>query len=112
MDIDGTVITRYREQQESAKKGYNAKKSVRLSHHPLMAFIPELRIVANVWLRSRNPSDLNNAENFLDETLEVLRDKKEGLIRCDQGFYFSEVSSKNESQRIDLSGSYQVLSDD
>ncbi|MCC6182324.1 MAG: transposase [Bacteroidia bacterium] len=45
LDLDSTVITRYGEQQ-GAKKGYNSKKPGRNSHHPLMAFIPEVRIIA------------------------------------------------------------------
>ena len=38
LHLDSSVITRYGHQQ-GAKKGYNPKKPVRPSHHPLMAFL-------------------------------------------------------------------------
>jgi hypothetical protein len=100
LDLDSSVITRYGEQQEGAKKGYNAKKPGRLSHHPLMAFIPELRMVANAWLRPGNTGALSNAENFLDETLHVLGNKKVGLVRCDSGFYGEKFIQKLEKQGL------------
>ncbi len=66
IDLDSTVITRYGE-QEGAKKGYNPKKIGRNSHHPLIAFISQTKMVANAWMRSGNTSDRNNYSNFLDE---------------------------------------------
>jgi len=50
VDFDSTVITRYGEQEGSAK-GYNPNKRGRNSHHPLMAFVSQTRMVANAWLR-------------------------------------------------------------
>ena len=50
LDLYSTVVTCYGEQQ-GAKKGYNPKKSGRNSHHPLMAFIPEVSMIANAWMR-------------------------------------------------------------
>lgn len=100
LDLDSTVITRYGEQQEGAKKGYNPKKPGRVSHHPLMAFIPELRMVANAWLRPGNTAALSNAENFIDETLEILQHKKVGLIRCDSGFYGESFLQKLETKEL------------
>ena len=76
IDLDSTVITRYGE-QEGASKGYNPKKPGRNSHHPLIAFISQTKMVANAWMRSGNTSDLNNYSNFLDETFDVcLKDHK------------------------------------
>lgn len=86
LDFDSSVITRYGEQQGS-KVGYNADKPGRASHHPLMAFIAETRMVANAWLRPGNTSALSNCKAFIDETFEILKDKKIGLIRADSGFY-------------------------
>jgi len=87
IDLDSTVITRYGN-QEGAKKGYNPAKKGRNSHHPLIAFISQTKMVANAWLRPGNTADLNNYESFLDETFdEVLKDKEVGLVRADSGFY-------------------------
>ena len=87
IDLDSTVITRYGD-QEGASKGYNPKKPGRNSHHPLIAFISQTKMVANAWMRSGNTSDLNNYSNFLDETFDVcLKDHKVGLVRADSGFY-------------------------
>ena len=58
LDIDSTVLTRYGEQQLDAKKGYNPKKKGRKSHHPIIAFVNEVRMVANFWLRSQDFSQL------------------------------------------------------
>jgi hypothetical protein len=44
-------MTRYGEQQGSAK-GYNKYKPGRKSHHPIMAFVSEIEMVANFWLHS------------------------------------------------------------
>jgi hypothetical protein len=44
LDIDSTIMTRYGSQY-GAKKGYNPKKKGRVSHHPLIAFVGELRLV-------------------------------------------------------------------
>jgi hypothetical protein len=66
VDLDSTVITRYGDQEGSAI-GYNPKKRGRKSHHPLMAFIDQTKMVANAWLRAGNTADTNNYEAFLDE---------------------------------------------
>jgi hypothetical protein len=51
VDIDSTIITRYGK-QELAHTGYNPSKPGRPSHHPLMAFCEELKMVINAWMRS------------------------------------------------------------
>ena len=100
IDLDSTVITRYGE-QEGAKKGYNPKKPGRNSHHPLIAFIDQTKMVANSWLRSGNTSDINNVEAFLDETFDiVLKDKKIGLIRADSGFYSNRFLNYLEEREL------------
>ena len=87
IDLDSTVITRYGN-QEGASKGYNPAKKGRNSHHPLIAFISQTRMVANAWMRPGNTADLNNYTGFLNETFdEVLQDKEIGLVRADSGFY-------------------------
>lgn len=99
LDLDSTVITRYGEQQ-GATKGYNPQKPGRNSHHPLMAFIPEIRMIANAWLRQGNTGATSNIKAFLEETLEVLSDKKIGLVRCDSGFYSNTFLGELEEKQL------------
>ena len=76
IDFDSTVITRYGNQQGSAK-GYNPNKRGRNSHHPLMAFVSQTRMVANAWLRPGNTADSSSCRAFMQETFkEALKDKK------------------------------------
>ena len=98
--LDSTVITRYGE-QEGAKKGYNPKKPGRNSHHPIIAFIDQTKMIANTWMRSGNTSSLNNYDAFLNETFDIcLKDKKVGLVRADSGFYSQEFLEWFEKRGI------------
>lgn len=90
LDIDSSVITRYGE-QEGAKKGYNPKKKGRNSHHPIIAFVNDVKMVANFWLRSGDASSANNFVGFLEETLLNFGDKKVGLVRLDSGFFQKDI---------------------
>jgi hypothetical protein len=72
LDIDSSVMTRYGE-QEGAKKGYNPSKKDRSSHHPLIAFIADVKLMANMWLRSGDCSSATNFLPFLEDTLSTLR---------------------------------------
>lgn len=63
VDFDSSVMTRYGT-QEGAKKGYNPKKPGRASHHPLLAFVSDCRMIANFWLRPGNTSASNNFLSF------------------------------------------------
>ena len=81
VDFDSTVITRYGDQQGSAK-GYNPNKRGRNSHHPLMAFVSQTRMVANAWLRPGNTADSSNCKEFMKETFhQALQGKKVGFIK-------------------------------
>lgn len=86
LDLDSSVITRYGE-QEGSKRGFNPNKPGRASHHPLMAFLPQTRMVVNAWLRPGNTASSSGMQLFLNETFEILQHKKVGLIRADSGFY-------------------------
>lgn len=46
LDFDSTVMA-CKGSQEGAAKGYNPKRSGRLSHHPLLAFVSDVRMIAN-----------------------------------------------------------------
>ena len=100
VDFDSTVITRYGDQQGSAK-GYNPNKRGRNSHHPLMAFVSQTRMVANEWLRPGNTADSSSCKAFMQETFnEVLKDKQVGLVRADSGFYTEELMNYLESESL------------
>ncbi|HSW66982.1 MAG TPA: IS1380 family transposase, partial [Bacteroidales bacterium] len=86
LDLDSTIIERYGE-QEGSRLGYNPRKHGRPSQHPIIAFIAELKVVANGWLRSGNTSSANNILNFLEETFSLLGSLTVGLIRADNGFF-------------------------
>lgn len=99
LDIDSSVITRYGT-QEGAKKGYNPKKKGRNSHHPIIAFVNDVRMVANFWLRSGDTGSANNFIGFLEETLSVFGDKKVGLLRLDSGFCQQDIFEHLEQKDL------------
>lgn len=72
--------------RKAAARGYNPRKRGRYSHHPLMAFVADIRMVANLWLRSGNSHSANNALAFLDDSLDKLAGKRVSLLRADSGF--------------------------
>ena len=100
LDIDSSVMTRYG-QQEGAKKGYNPNKKGRASHHPLIAFIADVKLVANMWLRSGDTSSANNFLSFLEDTLSKLKHKTVSLIRLDSGFFQSDILDYLEEKLMD-----------
>ena len=100
LDLDSTVITRFGEQQEGGARGYNPSKPGRRSHHPLMAFVAEVRMVANVWLRPGNTGSANNVIGFLHATRAHLAGKAIGLLRADSGFCEDAFLTHLEGERI------------
>jgi len=100
LDIDSSVMTRYGV-QEGSKKGYNPTKKGRPSHHPLIAFIADVKLVANMWLRSGDTSSANNFLGFLEDTLSKLKNKTVSLIRLDSGFFQSEILDYLEGKPMD-----------
>ena len=100
LDIDSSIMTRFGT-QEGAKKGYNPNKKGRPSHHPLIAFISDVKLVANMWLRSGNTSSANNFLGFLEDTLSKLKNKTVSLIRLDSGFFQSDILDYLEVKTLD-----------
>ena len=98
MDIDSSVLTRYGNQEGSAK-GYNRHKPGRKSQHPILAFIADIEMVANFWLRSGDAHTANNFKAFLEETLLFLEGKKIGLLRLDSGFYSEDIFDYLEKRK-------------
>ncbi len=99
LDFDSTVMGRCGE-QEGAAVGYNPKRPGRKSHHPLLAFVADLRMIANYWLRPGNTSASTNYLAFLDNTLERLQGKKVGLVRMDSGFFSGEIFDRLEEKEL------------
>jgi hypothetical protein len=100
LDIDSSVMTRYGVQQ-GAKKGYNPAKRGRPSHHPLIAFIADVKLVANMWLRSGDTSSANNFLGFLEDTLDKLKNKTVSLLRLDSGFFQANILDYIEQKEMD-----------
>ena len=99
LDVDSTVVTRNGE-QEGAARGYNPNRHGRPSHHPLLAFVAEARMVANFWLRPGNAHSANNVLQFLESTLHHLGEKIVGLLRADSGFFDEAILAALEGKRI------------
>lgn len=102
LDFDSSVITRYGDQQGAAV-GYNPKKPGRKSHHPLMAFVADVQMIANFWLRSGDAHSANNFEAFMEETLKNLQNKQIGLLRADSGFYSKKIFDLLENRTNPIS---------
>lgn len=101
LDIDSSILTRYGNDVQGAKKGYNPNKRGRKSHHPLIAFVSDVNLVANMWLRSGDTSSANNFLSFLEDTLQKLQNKTVGLIRLDSGFFQSDIMDYIEQRKTD-----------
>lgn len=99
LDLDSTVMTRYGAQQGAAR-GYNPAKRGRSSHHPLMAFVADTRMIANCWLRPGNSSSANNVQAFLANTRHRLGGKHVSLLRADSGFCDSAFLDHLDQQQL------------
>ena len=100
LDVDSSVLTRWGSQIEGGMKGYNPKHHGRASHHPLLAFVADWRLVANFWLRPGNTSSSNNVLAFIEATLENLGATTVGLFRADSGFYDKTIVALLKGHKI------------
>jgi hypothetical protein len=107
IDVDSSVITRYGNQQK-AEVGYNPKKKGRPSHHPLMAFCEELKMVVNGWMRGGKTHSSTNAIEFLSETLRIVGEQNVGLLRGDVGFYSHRIMNFLEQRPHPVSYLFKV----
>jgi hypothetical protein len=99
-DFDSTVMNRSGE-QEGAANDYNPRRPGRKSVHPLLAFVADIRMIANYGLRpGGNTGATTNFLSFLEDTLSRLRNKKIGLIRADSGFYSKEIFDYPEGKTL------------
>ncbi len=90
IDIDSTVVTRYGHQEE-ARVGYNPTKRGRRSHHPLIAFCDETKMIVNAWMRSGDSASSTDTIDFVNELFTIVEPSEIGLIRADAGFYDDKI---------------------
>ena len=101
IDLDSSVLTRYGH-KEGSTRGYNPRRRGKQSHHPLMAFAAECRMVVTAWLRPGNTTDGCNVENFFGEVLATLGERHRiGLVRGDSGFCIGTLFDLLEEKKID-----------
>lgn len=100
LDLDSSVLTRYGK-QEGSRIGYNPHKPGRPSHHPIMAFVADLRMVAHSWMRPGNTGSNNGAKAFLSETMDILGKHLIGLLRCDSGFFDGDFINHVEMKLLE-----------
>ena len=81
IDIDSSVITRFGAQKGVAV-GYNPKKYGRVSHHPIIAFSAEAKMVVQAW----NSASATQFDEFM-RRCHIIPKEKIGLIRADSGFF-------------------------
>lgn len=98
VDFDSTVLVRHC-MQEGVEVGYNPKKPGRGSHHPLMAFVAELKMVANARMRTGNCVASSEFEEFFDEFLITIPKDRIDLVRADSGFYGNDMLCQFESKK-------------
>lgn len=99
LDFDSTVMVQCGN-QEGASVGYNPRRPGRKSHHPLLAFVSDVRMIANYWLRPGNTSATTNYLSFLENTLDRLRNKRVGLVRMDSGFFSGDIFDTLEKKEL------------
>lgn len=85
LDLDSSVETVYGN-QEGAAKGTNPHKPGRNSYHPLLVFEGQTRLNLNATLRPGNTHSSTDAAAFLEQTFELLGDRRVKYARFDKGF--------------------------
>ena len=81
-------------------KALTLETTARNSHHRLIAFVANWRLVANFWLRLGCAYTTNNALLFIHATLDNLGPMKVGLVRADSGFYDKTIVSALKEKHI------------
>lgn len=85
--FDSSVLTRYGDQQGTAK-GYNPKKPGRPSHHPILAFFTNSDYILNIWNRPGNVPSRHHIIEFAKQTFARLEGRMKTLgVLADSGFY-------------------------
>ncbi|MEI7526820.1 MAG: transposase [Mariniphaga sp.] len=93
------MITRFGN-QEGAEKGYNPKRHGRKSHHPIIAFVAETKMIANAWMRTGDSASATEFKEFLDNTFTMIPREQIGLLRGDSGFSGNNVLNDLEQREL------------
>ena len=98
IDCDSTEDTVFGH-QEGAAKGYNPKNKGKLSYHPLLCFVSEMKIILNSWFRTGSAYTSNGVVEFMKQTLASLPDLvKKIFFRADSGFFNGQLFDLLEEQ--------------
>ena len=98
IDCDSTEQTVFGH-QEGAAKGYNPKNKGKLSYHPLICFVSEMKIVLNSWFRTGSAYTSNGIVEFMKQTLACLpKTIKKIFFRADSGFFNGQLFDLLESK--------------
>lgn len=100
LDLDSTALLHEDGHQEGVRVGYS-RKGLKPCHHPLIAVLAEVKMVAGYWLRSGNCSDAGNAAGLVRGLLEYLPAHiRIGLVRADSGFVDRKLFEVLENKGI------------
>lgn len=100
LDLDSTRLLHEDGQQEGVRAGYT-RRGVKPCLHPLLAVISEVRLVAQLWLRSGNATCGNNTTAFfLDLWHNLPRHVRLRGVRADSGFCLPELLDLWEQLRL------------
>ena len=106
LDLDSTVFERYG-RQEGSLNGNNPSKHGRPPHHPILAILAILamlagaKLVLHSWLRSGNMGSARGVSAFLAETLERLPEEfRLYALRADSGFFIHDFLLDLERRNI------------
>lgn len=100
LDLDSTRLLHEDGQQEGVRSGYT-RLGVKPCLHPLLAVVSEVRVVAQLWLRSGNAScGSNTSAFFLDLWHNLPRHLRLRAVRADSGFCLPELLTRWEQLRV------------
>ncbi|WP_138751404.1 IS1380 family transposase [Paenibacillus sinopodophylli] len=103
LDLDSTVETVYGNQQ-GAEVGFISQKRGRKSYHPLLVYEGQSRMLLGATLRPGNTSSSTDVLSFVEQTLDVLGDRKVCYARFDKGFGGEDFYAFWEAQQIGYVG--------
>lgn len=100
LDLDSTRLLHDGARQQGVCVGYT-REGLRPCLHPLLAVIAEVRLVAQLWLRSGNAPCASNAVAFFQELWANLpRQLQLRVVRADSGFCTGELLALWEQLRL------------
>lgn len=100
LDLDSTRLLHEDGHQDGVRAGYT-RQGVKPCLHPLLAVLSEVRLVAQLWLRSGNASCGSNTTSFfLDLWHNLPRHVRLRGVRADSGFCLPELLALWEQLRL------------